>query len=187
MDELHEDKDNKRFDEPNEDDFVEAKYCLDSGMAPSKACYSDVRGSLVATGKFYKDDVPEEECTMHKWRTNSQSLLDLTRKFPIGVTVTDEYYCFSGSNDPIGEGQRVSSPNGHYSFRRTGSTNNRTDSSNSSRRRRRTTTGDTTTHTDTGTDTDTDTGTDTGTTTEPTETTEHVRRQIQEWWENQAG
>ena len=187
MDELHEDKDNKRFDEPNEDDFVEAKYCLDSGMAPSKACYSDVRGSRVATGKFYKDDVPEEECTMHKWRTNSQSLLDLTRKFPIGVTVTDEYYCFSGSNDPIGEGQRVSSPNGHYSFRRTGSTNNRTDSSNSSRRRRRTTTGDTTTRTDTGTDTDTDTGTDTGTTTDPTETTEHVRRQIQEWWENQAG
>ena len=189
MDELHEDKDNKRFDEPNEDDFVEAKYCLDSGMAPSKACYSDVRGSRVATGKFYKDDVPEEECTMHKWRTNSQSLLDLTRKFPIGVTVTDEYYCFSGSNDPIGEGQRVSSPNGHYSFRRTGSTNNRTDSSNSSRRRRRTTTGDTTTRTDTDTDTDNDTGndTDTGTTTEPTETTEHVRRQIQEWWENQAG
>ena len=183
MDELHEDKDNKRFDEPNEDDFVEAKYCLDSGMAPSKACYSDVRGSRVATGKFYKDDVPEEECTMHKWRTNSQSLLDLTRKFPLGVTVTDEYYCFSGSNDPIGEGQRVSSPNGHYSFRRTGSTNNRTDGSNSSRRRRRTTTGDTTTRTDTDNDTDTDTGT----TTEPTETTEHVRRQIQEWWENQAG
>lgn len=187
MDELHEDKENKRFDQPNEDDFVEAEYCLDSGMAPSKACYSDVRGSRVATGKFYKDDVPEEECTMHKWRTNSQSLLDLTRKFPLGVTVTDEYYCFSGSNDPIGEGQRVSSPNGHYSFRRTGSTNNRTDSSNSSRRRRRTTTGDTTTRTDTGTDTDTDTGTDTGTTTDPTETTEHVRRQIQEWWENQAG
>lgn len=193
MDELHEDKDNKRFDEPNEDDFVEAKYCLDSGMAPSKACYSDVRGSRVATGKFYKDDVPEEECTMHKWRTNSQSLLDLTRKFPIGVTVTDEYYCFGGSNDPIGEGQRVSSPNGHYSFRRIGSTNNRTDSSNSSRRRRRTTTGDTTTRTDTDTDTDndtdtgTDTGTGTGTTTDPTETTEHVRRQIQEWWENQAG
>lgn len=172
MDELHEDKDNKRFDEPNEDDFVEAKYCLDSGMAPSKACYSDVRGSRVATGKFYKDDVPEEECTMHKWRTNSQSLLDLTRKFPIGVTVTDEYYCFSGSNDPIGEGQRVSSPNGHYSFRRTGSTNNRTD---------------TDTDTDNDTDTGTDAGTDTGTTTEPTETTEHVRRQIQEWWENQAG
>ena len=189
MDELHEDKENKRFDEPNEDDFVEAKYCLDSGMAPSKACYSDVRGSRVATGKFYKDDVPEEECTMHKWRTNSQSLLDLTRKFPIGVTVTDEYYCFSGSNDPIGEGQRVSSPNGHYSFRRTGSTNNRTDGSNSSRRRRRTTTDDTTTRTDTDNDTDTgtDAGTDTGTTTEPTETTEHVRRQIQEWWENQAG
>ena len=183
MDELHEDKDNKRFDEPNEDDFVEAKYCLDRGMAPRKACYSDVRGSRVATGKFYKDDVPEEECTMHKWRTNSQSLLDLTRKFPLGVTVTDEYYCFSGSNDPIGEGQRVSSPNGHYSFRRTGSTNNRTDGSNSSRRRRRTTTGDTTTRTDTDNDTDTDTGT----TTEPTETTEHVRRQIQEWWENQAG
>ena len=185
MDELHEGKDNKRFDEPNEDDFVEAKYCLDSGMAPSKACYSDVRGSRVATGKFYKDDVPEEECTMHKWRTNSQSLLDLTRKFPLGVTVTDEYYCFSGNNDPIGEGQRVSSPNGHYSFRRTGSTDSRTDGSN--KRRRRTTTGDTTTRTDTGTDTDTETGTDTGTTTDPTETTEHVRRQIQEWWENQAG
>ena len=189
MDELHENKESKRFNQPNEDDFVEAEYCLDSGMAPSKACYADVRGSRVATGKFYKDDVPTEECTMHKWRTRSQSLLDLTRKFPVSVTVTDEYYCFSGDNEAVGEGQRVSSPNGHYSFQRTSSSSSSSSSGSSSYRRRRRATSGTTTrgNTDSDTGTDTETDTESGISTESTETAENVRRQIQDWWEDQAG
>ena len=58
--------------------------------------------------------MPEDTCNLHKWRYSSVSMLDLTRLFPLDVEVTDEYYCYEGTNDPIGEGQRVSSPNGHY-------------------------------------------------------------------------
>ena len=114
MDRLHEDKEDKSFQEPAEGDFVEAEYCLDSGLEPVRACRGDVRGSRIETGWFYKDDVPEDTCNLHKWRYSSVSMLDLTRLFPLDVEVTDEYYCYEGTNDPIGEGQRVSSPNGHY-------------------------------------------------------------------------
>lgn len=114
MDELHEDKQDKSFSEPAEGDFVEASYCMDSGLDPVRACSGDVRGGRVQTGLFYKDDVPTESCDLHKWRYRSASMLDLTRLFPLPVTVTDEYYCYNGTNDPIGEGTRVSSPNGHY-------------------------------------------------------------------------
>lgn len=133
MDELHEDKPDKSFDEPAEDTFVEAEYCLDSGLGPERACYGDVRGSRVETGWFYVDDVPEEECDLHKWRYSSASMLDLTRLFPLDVEVTDEYYCYEGDNDPIGEGERVSSPNGHYSppRRRTYRSSNNNNSDNS--------------------------------------------------------
>lgn len=115
MDRLHEDKEDKSFQEPEEDNFVEATYCLDSGLDPVRACRGDVRGSRIDVGWFYKDHVPEDNCNLHKWRYSSASMLDLTRLFPLYVEVTDEYYCYEGSNDPIGEGQRVSSPNGHYS------------------------------------------------------------------------
>ena len=115
MDRLHEDKEDKSFQEPAEGDFEWANYCLDSGLSPARACRSDLRGSRIDSGWFYKDDVPDDSCNLHKWRYRTGSMLDLTRLFPLTVYVTDEYYCFSGSNDPIGEGQRVSSPNGHYS------------------------------------------------------------------------
>lgn len=115
MDELHEDKEDKQFDEPEEDTFVEAEYCLDSGLVPVRACRGDARGSRIETGLFYVDDVPEDECNLHKWRYRSTSMLDLTRLFPLYVEVADEYYCYEGDNDPIGEGDRVSSPRGHYS------------------------------------------------------------------------
>ena len=114
MDELHEDKPDKRFEEPEEGTFVEEEYCLDSGLAPVRACTGDVRGSRIETGMFYVDDVPEDDCNLHKWRYSSASMLDLTRLFPLYVEVTDEYYCYKGDNDPIGEGDRVTSPRGHY-------------------------------------------------------------------------
>ncbi len=65
------------------------------------------------TGYFFKRDVPEKECDIHA-RYNGLALLDLTRKFPQSVQVTDQYYCFTGSNPAIGDGQTVSSPNGSY-------------------------------------------------------------------------
>ncbi len=94
MDELHEDKPDKRFEEPEEGTFVEEEYCLDSGLAPVRACTGDVRGSRIETGMFYVDDVPEDDCNLHKWRYSSASMLDLTRLFPLYVEVTDEYYCY---------------------------------------------------------------------------------------------
>ena len=114
MDDLHEDKPNKSFKQPPEGDFVEEYYCVDSGLLSTSICRGDVRGSRSEVGRYYKDDVPEDSCEMHKWRYRTGSMLDLTRLFPLPVTVKDERYCFEGSNTPIGEGQRVSSPDGHY-------------------------------------------------------------------------
>ncbi len=111
MQKLHADKAPKSFKQPS--NFVEAQYCADSGAAPTDICRSDVRGGRVLTGYFFKKDVPEKECTMHA-RYHGLALLDLTRKFPQWVEVTDQFYCFTGSNEPIGEGQTVSSPNGSY-------------------------------------------------------------------------
>ncbi|MDO4286902.1 MAG: PBP1A family penicillin-binding protein [Eubacteriales bacterium] len=132
MDELHEDKQDKSFDEPEEGTFEEAQYCLDSGLAPSSACRGDPRGGRVATGWFYVDDIPDEEdeCNLHKWRYRSVALLDLTRLFPSRVEVTDEYYCYEGKNDPIGEGIRVRSSRGHYSVPKRRTYSNSTPSQN---------------------------------------------------------
>ena len=137
MDRLHEGKADKSFNEPEEGDFVEVEYCMDSGLSPASTCRGDPRGGRVQTGWYYKDDVPDEDetCDLHKWRYRSVALLDLVRLFPLDVEVTDEYYCYEGTNDPIGEGERVSSPNGHYKPRRTySSSSSRRRSSSSSNR-----------------------------------------------------
>ncbi len=132
MDELHEDKEDKSFDDPADGDFVWATYCLDSGLSPVNACTGDVRGSRIGYGWYYKDDVPSEYCNLHKWRYSSASMLDLTRLFPLSVTVTDEYYCYAGTNEAIGEGIRVSSPNGHYTQQIVSSSSSGSSSSSSS-------------------------------------------------------
>lgn len=112
MQKLHADKASKTFKSPKR--FVEADYCIDSGMKSTEICRSDPRGDRVRTGYFYKKDVPKEDCAMHQWY-NGLALLDLTRLFPLDVEVDDEEYTFRGDNDPIGDGQEVSSPNGYYS------------------------------------------------------------------------
>lgn len=186
MDEIHEGLPDKSFNEPAEGDFVEATYCLDSGLSPARACRGDVRGSRVRTGWFYKDDVPENNCDLHKWRYNSVSMLDLTRLFPQSVTVTDEYYCYEGSNDPIGEGRRVSSPNGHYVqrvVRRRTTTTRRSTTTGG-------TTGDTTDTTDT-TDTQVPDPVTPDDNTSPTDTTgasesQSAWRQLYRWWNEAA-
>lgn len=139
MDELHEDKQDQTFNRPADGDFVWADYCVDSGLVPDDACAGDVRGSRVQSGWFYKDDVPTETCNLHKWRYRSAAMLDLTRLFPLSVTVTDEYYCYEGTNDAIGEGTRVSSPNGHYTgYRTSSSSSSGSNQSNNSASRRST-------------------------------------------------
>lgn len=188
MDQLHEDKADKTFKQPSEGDFVEAEYCMDSGLAPGDACEGDVRGGRVQTGLFYKDDVPTETCNLHKWRYRSAALLDLTRLFPLEVTVTDEYYCYEGKNDPIGEGERVSSPNGHYTVRvyrpstnqdSTQSTTDQTDTNenNTGGTENNDTTGTGGTNETTGT-----TGTGTTETTGTTSTTNSIYDQFSNWW-----
>ena len=111
MNRLHEDKEPKSFKHSSK--FVQAEYCVDSGMAPTEICRSDPRGSRVRTGSFAPKDVPKKECTMHTW-SSGVGLLDLTRLFSLPVTVQDEFYCVHGSNPPIGEGQQVSSGRGTY-------------------------------------------------------------------------
>ena len=63
MERLHEGKDVIDFTQPT--DFVQAQYCMDSGMRPSENCKLDPRGSRVATGNFAPEDVPNGTCTMH--------------------------------------------------------------------------------------------------------------------------
>ena len=111
MNRLHEDKEPKSFKHSSK--FVQAEYCVDSGMAPTEICRSDPRGSRVRTGSFAPKDVPQKECTMHTW-SSGVGLLDLTRLFSLPVTVEDEFYCVHGNNPPIGEGQQVSSGRGTY-------------------------------------------------------------------------
>ena len=50
---------------------------------------------------------------MHTW-SSGVAQLDLTRLFSLPVTVQDEFYCVHGNNEPIGEGQQVSSGRGTY-------------------------------------------------------------------------
>lgn len=117
----------KKFDD--DDGFVNASYCIDSGLSPTEWCSADPRGSRVATGRFYKGDAPTSACNLHKPVEIDKEtkmlatdfcppanlikigLLDLTRLFPSAVTVTDQQYCITLENEPIGEGILVSSPN----------------------------------------------------------------------------
>jgi penicillin-binding protein 1A len=128
MQRIHEDLPNASF--PTADNRVSASYCLDSGMKPTSACSSDVSGSRVATGSFWPGDVPTEECNLHTFvtvcadsemkpseycpSTKSIALLDLTRQFPISVSVADQWRCFTGSNPPVGSGSTVGGGDSKY-------------------------------------------------------------------------
>lgn len=60
---VHEDLDSIDIERPQ--GLVTRSYCIDSGMAPSALCQLDPRGSRVATGTFFPEDVPSGTCTMH--------------------------------------------------------------------------------------------------------------------------
>jgi len=77
-----------------------------------------------ATGEYFPGDEPQTYCDLHKTITicaesekkappycpeaRTVSMLDLTRLFPVSVSVSDQYRCFTGDNLPIGTGEVVS-------------------------------------------------------------------------------
>lgn len=119
---IHSDLPSADFDMGDDSNFVEAAYCVDSGLAPTDACEDDSRGSRVEVGRFWKGDEPTDECNLHKYvticrdsgliasdrcrRTTTVSRLDLTRMFPMDFSpeIEDAEYCFTGDNDPVGSG-----------------------------------------------------------------------------------
>lgn len=132
MNKIHEGLESKKFDDGDDSNFVRASYCEDSGLSPIDACSSDVSGSRVSTGRFWKGDQPSVSCNLHKFveicsvshmraskycpssSVKSSSLLDLTRKFPLGISLSDQGRCFNGENDPIGTGSVVSGGDSAY-------------------------------------------------------------------------
>lgn len=119
---IHSDLPSADFDMGDDSNFVEAAYCVDSGLAPTDACEDDSRGSRVEVGRFWKGDEPTDECDLHKYvticrdsgliasdrcrRTTTVSRLDLTRMFPMDFSpeIEDAEYCFTGDNEPVGSG-----------------------------------------------------------------------------------
>ncbi len=127
MDILHKGKERKEFFKI--DKVVEARYCVDSGMAPGKACKSDARGSRIKTGRFAPEDVPKDACTIHQYvticlfsgmragagctQTKTVAAMNLDRRFPMtGVILADEQYVArtgkGGSGNPPSNAARMS-------------------------------------------------------------------------------
>ena len=123
MQAIHEDLPPKTFEEYN--GYTTAEYCLDSGLRATEACRTDISGSnRTATGQYFPGDEPQTYCDLHKTiticteseklatpycpSTRTVSMLDLTRLFPISISVSDQYRCFTGENLPIGTGSVVS-------------------------------------------------------------------------------
>lgn len=63
MTQVHEDLENKDF--PRPDGLVQFEYCMDTGLRATDECRSDVRGSRVALGYVFPEDIPLEDCTAH--------------------------------------------------------------------------------------------------------------------------
>ena len=63
MAQVHENLENKDFPQP--DGLVQFEYCMDTGMRATDECRSDMRGSRVARGYLFPEDLPLEDCTAH--------------------------------------------------------------------------------------------------------------------------
>ena len=63
MTQVHENLENKDF--PRPDGLVQFEYCIDTGLRATDECRSDVRGSRVALGYAFPEDIPLEDCTAH--------------------------------------------------------------------------------------------------------------------------
>ncbi len=119
MEPIHEDLPVIDFKQPA--GLVTAEYCLDSGLKPTAACHSALRGtdtvSRTAKGTFAPEDVPKNECNMHVFVSYDTStgyiarpdcptevlrqvalLRDTDRVMPIGnVVIADEQYTWRQS------------------------------------------------------------------------------------------
>ena len=92
----------------------QCEYCLDSGMVPTDACRSELRGSRVATGLYKEDHIPTAECDVHTTahydiltekyglgEGNPETSLDFYvlylpgRRLPSGILPQDAEYEFS--------------------------------------------------------------------------------------------
>ena len=92
----------------------QCEYCLDSGMVPTDACRSELRGNRVATGFYKEDHIPTGECDVHTTahydiltekyglgEGNPETSLDFYvlylpgRKIPSGILPQDAEYEFS--------------------------------------------------------------------------------------------
>lgn len=126
MQAIHKDLPPRSFEEYN--GYITTAYCLDSGMRATEACRTDISGNRTATGSYFPGDEPTSYCNLHKTitvcaetnkvatdfcpETKEVSMLDLTRQFPVPVSVSDQYRCFTGENLPIGVGMVVSGGSG---------------------------------------------------------------------------
>ena len=113
MKKLHEDLPDASFDMGDDSLFIRASYCTKTGLKPNGSCPT-------ATGRFYKGDEPTETCgvcttvTICKdsgklWQEGfcpeesreTRTMMDLTRYFPIFVSIGDSESCFTGNNEPV--------------------------------------------------------------------------------------
>ncbi|MDR1669168.1 MAG: transglycosylase domain-containing protein [Oscillospiraceae bacterium] len=63
MEQVHEGLERREFYVP--EGLVQYTYCVDSGLPASDLCRLDPRGSRVATGYLYPEDVPKTRCNVH--------------------------------------------------------------------------------------------------------------------------
>lgn len=63
MSQVHEGLENRSF--PQAEGLVSAEYCMDTGLLATDECRSDMRGSRVALGSYFPEDVPTEYCQAH--------------------------------------------------------------------------------------------------------------------------
>ncbi|MCI9483051.1 MAG: hypothetical protein HFH27_01140 [Clostridiaceae bacterium] len=126
MQAIHEDLPPKSFEEYN--GYTTTAYCKDSGLRATEACRADIGGNRTATGRYFPGDEPVTYCNLHQTikvcaetekratefcpETKEVSMLDLTRLFPVSVSVSDQYRCFTGENPPVGTGMVVSGGSG---------------------------------------------------------------------------
>lgn len=63
MSQVHEGLEYREF--PGADGLVARDYCMDTGLLAGEECQSDMRGSRVALGYYFPEDVPTEYCQAH--------------------------------------------------------------------------------------------------------------------------
>lgn len=77
MNKVHSGLSNKKFD--TVEGLTSVKYCMDSGLLATEYCAMDPRGSRVATGSVFKEDVPSKRCTVH----TAGNVVTICKKSPV--------------------------------------------------------------------------------------------------------